>query len=210
MAETLQRLNSEMHDVVEQTQQALVQVSSGRSGVGSGVIWQSNGLIITNAHVVHRRENHLKVTLVNGDSYPAKVLARDDKHDLAAISIDATDLPAIQLGDSRALQPGAWVMGVGHPWGIKGAVTAGSVIDVGQSLELALPHGDLIQVGLHLRPGHSGGPLVDAQGQLVGISAMINGPDVGLAIPLHVVQEFIAQLDVPTDDGDDYNREMWV
>ena len=83
------------------------------------------------------------------------------------------------------------MLGVGHPWGVEGAVTAGAVIAVGAGLENAWPHGELVQVGLHLRPGHSGGPLVDVHGRLVGISTMINGPDVGLAIPLQVVKQFL-------------------
>jgi S1-C subfamily serine protease len=68
------------------------------------------------------------------------------------------------------------------------------VIDVGATVEGRFPHGELVQVGLHLRPGHSGGPLVDVQGRLVGISTMINGPDVGLAVPVHVVQAFLEKV----------------
>jgi S1-C subfamily serine protease len=85
------------------------------------------------------------------------------------------------------------VVALGHPWGVTGATTAGMVIDVGRPAE-GLPYrGELIQVGLHLRPGHSGGPMVDGAGRLVGINTMISGPEVGLAVPIHSVKRFLKQ-----------------
>ncbi len=187
----LQQLNREMARVVEQVRQSLVQISNGRRGVGAGTIWRPDGLIITNAHVVHGRSRKLKVTLPGGETLPARLLARDKNCDLAALSVEATNLPTIELSGSKPLQPGEWVLALGHPWGVVGAVTAGAVIDVGPAVEGGLPGGEFVQVGLHMRPGHSGGPLVDAHGRLVGVSTMINGPDVGLAIPLHVVKTFL-------------------
>jgi len=190
----LEQVNREMAEVVERVRGSLVQISNGPGSVGSGTIWREDGLILTNAHVVHGRQHSLKVTLPDGRTLPASVLAYDPAHDLAALSVEATGLPAIRAGDSQTLQPGEWVLGVGHPWGVAGAVTAGAVIDVGATVEGRFPHGELVQVGLHLRPGHSGGPLVDVQGRLVGISTMINGPDVGLAVPVHVVQAFLEKV----------------
>jgi serine protease Do len=189
----LQQLNQEMSTVVDRVRRSLVQITNGHGGAGAGTIWRADGLILTNAHVVRGRGQPLKVTLWDGRHFPAQVLAEDQAHDLAALKIDATDLPTVEVGEARALLPGEWVLGVGHPWGISGAVTAGAVIDVGRSVEGSLPPADLIQVGLHLRPGHSGGPLVDATGRLVGVNTMINGPDVGLAIPLATVKGFLQQ-----------------
>lgn len=193
MTNILRQVNTEMASVVEEARQSLVQISNGKGGVGSGTIWQADGLIITNAHVVQGRQKDLMVTLANGQTFPARVLASDKQHDLAALSIEATNLPTITVGKSQTLMPGEWVLGIGYPWGVAGAVTAGAVIDVGNTIEGRFPHGELIQVGLHLRPGHSGGPLVDVQGRLVGISTMINGPDVGLCIPIDVVKAFVGQ-----------------
>lgn len=86
---------------------------------------------------------------------------------------EANHLPTIALGDSRQLQPGQWVLALGHPWGVLGAVTAGIVIDIGRPPEIpSAALREFIQVGLHLRPGHSGGPLVDVQGRLVGINTI--------------------------------------
>ena len=79
------------------------------------------------------------------------------------------DLPTIKIGNSQQVRPGQWVVALGHPWGVTGATTAGMVIGVGRPVENLPFDGDLIQVGLHLRPGHSGGPMVDSDGRLVGI-----------------------------------------
>jgi S1-C subfamily serine protease len=124
---------------------------------------------------------------------PAKIIAHDPELDLAALSVAAENLPTIELGDATSLKPGHLVLAMGHPWGVPGAVCAGSIIDVGLPLEIPRIRYEFIQAGLQLRPGHSGGPLVDMRGRLVGINTMITGPKVGLAIPVHVVKEFLRQ-----------------
>ena len=148
--------------------------------------------MITNAHVLQQYPTP-NVILPDGRTLPARVLAQDTKRDLAALAITANGLPTIELGNSNQLQPGQWVLAMGHPWGVLGAVSAGIIIDTGQPPEIPGYQGELIQVSLHLRPGHSGGPLVDTQGRLVGINTMIAGPEVGLAIPLHVVKNFLRE-----------------
>lgn len=189
MNDILTRLNADLAAVVDTARQALVQITNGHRGAGAGTIWHADGLIITNAHVVQRR--HPQVTLPDGRRFPARVLAYDAHLDVAALAIDAHDLPTIELGDSRRLRAGDWVTAVGHPWGVLGAATGGTVIDVGPTPEGIAGGRELVQVGLHMRPGHSGGPLVDVQGRLVGINTMIAGPDVGFAVPVHVVKEFL-------------------
>ena len=192
MANLLHQLNEEMSTIVTKIQASLVQIKNGRGGAGAGTIWHSDGLIITNAHVLQQYPNPT-VTLPNGHTLPARLLADDPGRDLAALAVAATDLPTIELGNSNQLQPGQWVLAVGHPWGVLGAATAGIVIATGQPPELPGYQGELIQVSLHLRPGHSGGPLVDIQGKLVGLNTMIAGPEVGLAIPVHVVKNFLRE-----------------
>ena len=188
----LTELDLDLSRVVSEARQSLVHVHNGRRGAGAGTIWHSEGLVVTNAHVVGR--GHIKVTLPDGRTLPAQVLARDDERDLAALRIEATHLPTVRLGDSRGLRAGEWVIALGHPWGEEGAATSGIVIGMGAAWPEMPGNGhDLIAVSLHLRPGHSGGPLVDANGRLVGINAMINGPDVGVAIPTHVVVDFLRQ-----------------
>lgn len=191
MSPILTQLNSELAAVVDKVQESLVQLSNGRGSIGAGTIWQADGLIITNAHVL--RHSKLKATLPDGQELLTKTLAIDKKRDLAALAIEANGLPTIELGDSRKLRPGQWVLALGHPWGVTGATTAGSVIDVGYPPELSRKMGEFIQVSLNLRPGHSGGPLIDCYGRLVGVNTMITGPQVGLAIPVQVVKIFLKE-----------------
>ena len=122
----------ELDEVVVRVRRSLVQVRSGDRGAGAGTIWHPNGLVVTNAHVV--RSRRLRVTLPDGTTRPARLLAHDTSRDLAALMVEATDLPAIELGESRSLQPGQWVLALGHPWGVSGSVTAGVIIGVGSGL----------------------------------------------------------------------------
>jgi S1-C subfamily serine protease len=187
----LTTFNGEMTAVIQRVQQSLVQVQNGRRGNGAGTIWHEDGLVLTNAHVVQRQQP--QVTLWDGRSYPSQLLAYDEKRDLAALAIQADELPTVELGNSKTLKAGDWVIAAGHPWGVIGAVSAGAVIAMGVPLELPHYPGELIQVGLQLRPGHSGGPLVDGNGRLLGINTMIAGPQVGLVIPVHVVADFLKE-----------------
>ncbi len=195
MATVLQDLNNELAGVVDGVERSLVRIESVGRGYGAGTVWHPEGLVITNAHVVGR--GPLRVGLADGCVYPARVLAYDARLDLAALWIDAHELPTIAPGDSLQLRPGEWVVAVGHPWGVAGAATGGVVIGVGNvgpgQWGAPWQDRDLIAAGVHLRPGHSGGPMVDVQGQLVGINTMMHGPDVGLAVPAHVVKAFLRE-----------------
>ena len=160
---------------MDKARQSLVQVHNGRRGAGSGTIWHRDGLIITNAHVVsgsgrrHGQKGELRVTLPDGTALPARLLARDEGRDVAALLVEAKQLTPIELGTSRDLQPGQWVLALGYPWGVAGAATAGIVIGTGEDLpETPSPAREWIAVSLELRPGHSGGPLVDVPGPAGG------------------------------------------
>ena len=192
MSALLKQLNDDLSDVVQDVRRSLVQVMDGNGGAGAGTIWHSDGLIVTNAHVI-ARGGGIRVALPDGRVFPATVLARDNDQDLAALSIDAHDLPTIQPGDSRQVNAGQWVMALGHPWGITDAVTGGIVIGSGHDLiELQSATGrEWVAVSLHLRPGHSGGPLVDTSGRLIGINTLMTGPDVGAAVPVNTVKQFL-------------------
>jgi len=176
--------------VAEGARAGLVQVRDGVQGAGSGTIWEDEGLIVTNAHVARHR--HVEVLLPGGRRSIAHVLSVDPHRDLAVLRVEAHGSPGLVPGSSRNLRPGELVMAVGHPWGVEGGTTFGAVIGVGADLpENPAPGRELIAVSLQLRPGHSGGPLVDVQGRLVGICAMMAGPEVGLAIPVEVVRDFL-------------------
>ncbi|MFN8531211.1 MAG: trypsin-like peptidase domain-containing protein [Anaerolineae bacterium] len=186
----LQQLNDSLSGVITQAQASVVQVRDGRGGHGAGTIWHSDGLIITNAHVV--RQNPVEIALSDGRTLRATLIARDDDRDLAALSVEGHDLPVIQPGDSRGLQAGQWVMAVGHPWGVTNAVTGGIVIGVRQQMpDLRVFTQDWIVADLHLRPGNSGGPMIDVAGRLVGVNTLMTGPSVGAAVAVDVVKDFL-------------------
>lgn len=196
MSNLIQLLNDELSIAVDTARQSLVQVRvAGRrgrvNGAGAGTIIHPDGLIITNAHVVQRQSP--TIILWDGRELDGRLIASDEEVDLAAVSVEAGDLPALPLRNGAPLQTGQWVVALGHPWGVTGATTAGMVIAVGRPEERLPFKGDLIQVGLHLRPGHSGGPMLDSLGHLVGINTMISGPQVGLAIPVNTVKRFLKQ-----------------
>lgn len=192
MSNLLRQLNAEMGELVATARRSLVQVRSGASGIGAGTVWHSDGLIITNAHVVRSRSP--EVILPDGSVHSARIMALDRDRDVAALQVAASRLPAIGLGRSRDLRPGEWVLALGHPGKVPGAATAGVVIGTGADLPEVPDSGqDWIAVSLPLRPGNSGGPLVDATGRLVGINTMMVGPEVGMAVPVDDVKAFLKQ-----------------
>ena len=195
MLDQIESLNMELGELVENAKRSLVVTRSGGRGIGAGSIWHSDGLIVTNAHVT--AQGNLEVSLPGGNVHPAKVLASDTDKDIAVLEIDFQDLetpplPTIELGDSKDLAAGQWVMALGHPLGVHGAVSMGVIIEVGPDLPEAPQGGrEWVAASLSLRPGHSGGPLLDSQGRLVGINTIMVGPNVGLAVPVHVVKKFL-------------------
>ena len=181
----LDEVSSAMASIVERAKRSVVQVLDDGGGRGAGTVWRQDGLILTNAHVV--RDRALRISLEDGRVMAARVVAVSKEHDLAALAVDAEDLPAIPIGDSRRVKPGAVVFAVGHPWGQVGAVTSG--IAIGVELH-ENPEREWLAVNMQLRPGNSGGPLLDSQGRLIGINAIMSGPNVGLAVPSHVAEGF--------------------
>lgn len=198
MESLLSRLNSELAAVLATARRSVVQVKNGRGG-GAGAILHPAGLVVTNAHVVRGRAP--RITLWDGRTLGGRLLAVDEGADLAAVNVDVADMPVLPLADGRGIRAGEWVTALGHPWGVVGAATAGMVIDVGRPVEQLPYAGPLLQVGLHLRPGHSGGPMVNGRGELVGINTMIAGPEVGLAIPVQTVKGFLKRAFGSESDG---------
>ncbi|MFP4322251.1 MAG: S1C family serine protease [Anaerolineales bacterium] len=188
---TLASINHDLGAMVAGVLPSLVRVQAGAQALGAGTVWHPQGLIITNAHVVDGRPQPL-VICADGSERPARLLAQDREQDLAALAIDAHDLPTIELGDSRRLPVGTWVTALGHPWGIQNAATGGIVIGAGAFLpEMEPGRREWLALAMKMRPGHSGGALVDPAGRLVGINTMISGPAVSFAIPVHSVKRFL-------------------
>jgi serine protease Do len=190
MTNLLKLLNDEMADVAEKAGRSLVQVHALGRGNGSGVVAHADGLVLTNAHVV--RGPKLMVVTRDRRELPARLLSYDTDLDLAALVVEGEGLQPMEFGESKKLQPGQLVMALGYPWGGPGAVTTGSVIGSGREwVNLPASRRDWVGVSLPLRPGNSGGPLIDMEGRLVGLNAVITGPDVAMAIPIHVVKSFL-------------------
>jgi S1-C subfamily serine protease len=160
-------------------------------GQGSGFILNKNGDILTNFHVVSNAQN-VEVTLYNKHQYKAKVLMTDKAHDLALLKIDATDLQPATLASSRNLQVGQMVYAIGNPFGLSGTMTRGIISSI-RSIRGPMGNliSDAIQTDAAINPGNSGGPLLNSQGDVIGMNTMIDtggGADqnagIGFAIPI--------------------------
>ena len=167
--------------------------------LGSGFIVSSNGIIVTNNHVIDNAID-IKVTLDDGTELPAKLLGADPKSDLAVLKIAAgKPLATIAWGDSDALKLGDQILAIGNPFGIGTTVTAGIVSARGRDLHSG-PYDDFIQIDAPINHGNSGGPLVDHSGNVVGINTAIYSPNggsvgVGFAIPSDQAQKIVAKLE---------------
>lgn len=188
------RLNGELAEIVRKSRLSLAHIRTSRHAAGSATIVGEDGLLITNAHVVNQRE--AEVTFADGRTASATLLGHDEDVDLAVFKVEDGSLPAIRLGDSTALRAGELVVALGDPWGIPGAATAGIVIGVGAEWpEMPASGREWVIANLHLRPGNSGGPLINMRGELVGINTMMTGPDVGVAVPAHVIEAFLRRTE---------------
>jgi serine protease Do len=174
------QLQADLAAVVRRVQRATVHVHDGR-GRGSGVVW-ADGLVVTNAHVVQADRPFVETATgrVRG-----RLLARDERRDLAAIGVDLTglDAEAAPVRASATLRCGELLLAVGNPFGLSGAVASGVLQRADRRFVVA---------DVRLAPGNSGGPLTDATGRVVGINSMVAGR-LALAIPSEAVRAFLAR-----------------
>ena len=173
-------------EIAEQLRRSTVLIQAGDRGSGSGVIWDGDGLIVTNAHVA--RGSLARVQLWDGRELEAGITSRDPQLDLAALRISAHDLPRVSSADSSKLRPGELAIAIGNPLGFVGALTTGVIHAIG-------PLGGMgsrtwVQAHVRLAPGNSGGPLADARGRVIGINTMVAGR-LALAIPSNAVHQFL-------------------
>ena len=169
-----------------------------RQGIGSGVIVDGRGYILTNNHVV-KDADELQVILQDERKVEAKVVGTDERTDIAVVKIEADNLTPIALGDSEQLQVGEWVMAIGSPFGLNQTVSAGIVSAVGRGNVGIADYEDFIQTDAAINPGNSGGPLVNLAGQLVGINTAIasrsgGSMGIGFAIPIAMAKSVMEQL----------------
>lgn len=201
--DTATQIASELATIAQQLRDCTVQVRSNQLGSGSGVIWHSDGLIITNAHVAQTEKT--TVELEDGRVFEAVRTSIDPRLDLAALRVEATDLKAATINNSKTLRVGELVLAVGNPLGAVGVLTTGIIHSIALTNILSrdieqesAPTPDFpnlqpqpwVIADIRLAPGNSGGPLADAQGRVVGINTMIAG-GLALAVPSHVVERFL-------------------
>jgi serine protease Do len=185
-------VSREIANVVQRVKSGMVKISNGHRGNGAGCIVHEEGLIVTNAHVL--QGNCFTVELEDHRKYEAKVITRDPTLDLAALMVEGYDLPAIEMGNSGRVKPGELVFSLGYPWGMNGGLTFGVVIHLGPwPTESPRAGVELLAASLHLRPGHSGGPMFNAQGELIGLNTLMQGPDVGVAVPIDTAKLFLRE-----------------
>jgi len=186
-------------------------VSSGitDTGLGSGFIVSKDGYVITNNHVItsgERAAEQIKVRLFDGRELDAKLIGRDEATDLAVLQINRDDLPAnlnpVTLGDSDVIEVGEWVVAIGSPFGLSNTVTAGIVSAKGRSItprETGRVYQDFIQTDAAINPGNSGGPLLNLQGEVVGINSAIASRSggyqgIGFAIPSNIARAVLDSI----------------
>ncbi len=169
-------------------------------GQGSGVIIDRSGLVLTNAHVVERVD-HVMITLQNGNQVDGKVVGTDQVTDLALVKINEfPGLKSAKLGDSEDIQVGDWAIALGTPYGLESTVTLGIVSSLHRdinSLGFSDKRLDLIQTDAAINPGNSGGPLINSNGEVIGINTLVrSGPGAGLgfAIPINLASKVSTQL----------------
>lgn len=167
-------------------------------GSGSGFVVTADGQIFTNAHVVEGADQ-VTVTLKDGRKFPGKVLGADSLTDVAVVKIEAKDLPIVPLGNSSDLQPGEWAIAIGNPLGLDNSVTTGIISATGRSsAQIGAPDKrvNFIQTDAAINPGNSGGPLINEQGEVIGMNTAIirDAQGIGFAIPIERAKQIATQI----------------
>lgn len=169
-----------------------------REGAGSGFIFDPRGYVLTNRHVI-KGADEILVTLKGKEKYRARVIGVEPRSDIAVIKIDGKRFPHVKFGDSKSLQVGDWVLAIGNPFGLMKTVTAGIVSAKGRHDMGILDHEEFIQTDAAINPGNSGGPLVNIDGEVVGMNTAILSRSggymgIGFAIPINVVKKVLKGL----------------
>ncbi len=167
-------------------------------GLGSGVIVDPKGYILSNNHVVQGADQ-VTVRLADKREFPAKIIGTDEKTDIAVLKIEGTNLPFVAMGDSDKIAVGQWVLAIGNPFGLNQTVTAGIISAKGRANVGIVEYEDFIQTDAAVNPGNSGGPLVNLHGEIIGINTAIasrtgGNLGIGFAVPINMARSVMEQL----------------
>jgi S1-C subfamily serine protease len=162
-------------------------------GQGSGVIIDSRGYILTNNHVVAGSQQ-LQVHLNDGREVTGQLVGSDPRFDIALVKVPVSGLRAARMGDSTKIRVGQWAIAIGSPFGLEKTMTVGIISATGRRGLGRGTYGDFIQTDASINPGNSGGPLLDINGQVVGINSMISaqGQGIGFAIPINLARQIVS------------------
>jgi putative serine protease PepD len=196
---------SDISELVKRVRPGVVFVQAGQSGSGSGFIYDDEGHIVTNDHVVESANEFFVRIGVDTKPIPAKLMGKDPSSDLAVLKVDPgavkDGLKPLELGDSNALEPGDQTIAIGSPFGLEGTVTTGIVSSLGRTIEAPnkFPIANAIQTDAAINPGNSGGPLLDGNGRVIGVNSQIRsstGTNTGLgfAVPVSTVKFVVPQI----------------
>jgi S1-C subfamily serine protease len=194
-------LSEEIENVADKVSQSVVSVRSRTRGIGSGVVWTSEGLILTCSHIV-RKQEELEIGFSNGKSYPAKVIGNDPYSDIALLKIqpngknDTISLNPIEIGESENLKAGQFVLALANPYGEFPSITEGIITSERSSLggsQWGTITDNIVVTDARLNPGYSGGPLVDVEGKMIGLNAAYVSSR-GIAIRASKVRNITNQL----------------
>jgi serine protease Do len=189
MVATFPSVSAAVDDVTRSARESLVLINR-RHGNGAGIVWTADGRIVTNHHVVGR-DQQVQVVLADGRELDGAVVARHDTRDLAIVQVSESGLPPVRIGDSSTVRPGQLALALGHPLGYRDSVTMGIIVAAGQAASEEGPRtGDFLQSDVTLAPGNSGGPLLDAEGKVIGVNSMVAGR-LSLAIPSQAAEIFV-------------------
>jgi len=192
-------------DIYKRVSAGVVFIQAGQSATGSGFVYDDKGHIVTNDHVVEEANSFAVRIGAETKPIPAQLVGKDPSSDLAVLKVDPgavkNGLKPLELGDSKALEPGDQTIAIGSPFGLEGTVTSGIVSSLGRTITAPnnFPIADAIQTDAAINPGNSGGPLLDGNGRVIGVNSQIksgsgSNSGVGFAVPVSTVKFVVPQI----------------
>jgi S1-C subfamily serine protease len=193
-------------DIYKRASQGVVFIQAGQTATGSGFVYDDQGHIVTNDHVVEEASTFQVRIGADTKPLPAQLVGKDPSSDLAVLRVDPNavkgGLKPLELGDSKALEPGDQAIAIGSPFGLEGTVTTGIVSSLGRTITAPnnFPISDAIQTDAAINPGNSGGPLLDGNGRVIGVNSQIKSGSgansgVGFAVPVATVKFVVPQIE---------------